>query len=41
MYIDLVKAYDSVEHWRLEQILTNYRFNEEVTKLIKKICENN
>ncbi len=41
IYIDLAKAYDSVEHWELEQILRKYGFNEITINIIKEMCEGN
>ena len=37
-YIDLKKAYDSVEHWGVEQVLTQYGFNTTFVTAIKAIC---
>jgi hypothetical protein len=41
IYLDLAKAYDSVEHWAIKQILSKYGFNKEFTKIIQDICKNN
>jgi hypothetical protein len=36
-YIDLVKAYDSVEHWSIEQTLKYYNLDEKATNLIMSL----
>lgn len=33
-YVDVKKAYDSVEHWGINKILTAYGFDKEFVKLI-------
>jgi len=38
-YIDLVKAYDSVEHWSIKQTLKHYNFKEDTIKLIMSLIE--
>ena len=37
IYIDFKKAYDSVEHWALKQILTYYKIPESIVNLIFNI----
>jgi len=36
-YIDIKKAYDSVQHWALEQTLLNYNFDKKFIEFIKDI----
>ena len=40
-YIDVKKAYDSVEHWSIKKLLTQYKFHPDFIKLICNIYENN
>ena len=40
-YIDLKKAYDSVEHWGLRKVLRDYGFSAQFTTLIMAMCVNN
>ena len=40
-YIDLKKAYDSVEHWGLKEVLTNYGFSATFINTIMAMCTNN
>lgn len=40
-YIDLAKAYDSVEHWGLEVTLQELGFNTEFITIINNICKEN
>ena len=40
LYLDLKKAYDSVEHWALENTLKNMGFEYEFCKLIREIYQN-
>lgn len=40
-YIDLKKAYDSVEHWGLNKVLTDYGFSPQFIHLIMTMCTNN
>ena len=40
-YIDVKKAYDSVEHWGIKKLLTQYKFHPDFIKLICNIYENN
>ena len=40
-YIDLKKAYDSVEHWGLCRVMQAYGFDPDVIRLIKNLCINN
>lgn len=39
-YIDLVKAYDSVEHWSLEETMRHYNMGENTIKIIMSLLEN-
>jgi len=39
-YIDIQKAYDSVEYWALDLILEKYGFNKNFRDIIHDICEN-
>jgi len=41
VYIDLAKAYDSVEHWGIKQIMTEYGFDEKSINMIMNMCTNN
>jgi reverse transcriptase-like protein len=41
MYLDIKKAYDSVEHWALIDVLSKMGFNRTFTKLISSIYTNN
>jgi Reverse transcriptase (RNA-dependent DNA polymerase) len=38
-YIDLTKAYDSVEHWSIKQTLAYYNFDEHIIKIIMSLIE--
>ena len=38
-YIDIQKAYDSVEYWAMEMILEKYGFNKHFIDLIMNICK--
>jgi exonuclease III/ribonuclease HI len=40
-YIDIKKAYDSVEHWGIQQTLRHYKFNESYINLIQQIYKDN
>ena len=40
-YIDLKKAYDSVEHWGLLSVLQRYGFSAQFSKLIMTLCKGN
>ena len=40
-YIDVKKAYDSVEHWGLQQVMEEYGFSPMFIKLINNLCINN
>jgi len=40
-YIDLAKAYDSVEHWALEKTLRYMGFNPNFIEIIKEMCAGN
>src|SRR6201999_103219 len=40
-YIDLAKAYDSVEYWGIVEVLENLGFNDKFVALIKAMCSNN
>ncbi|HYJ01922.1 MAG TPA: reverse transcriptase domain-containing protein, partial [Nitrososphaeraceae archaeon] len=37
-YIDIQKAYDSVEYWALNLILEKYDFNKKIRNIIQDIC---
>ena len=39
-YIDIQKAYDSVEYWALDIILEKYRFSSKFISIIQDICTN-
>jgi hypothetical protein len=39
-YIDIQKAYDSVEYWALDLILEKYGFNKHFRNIINDICHN-
>ncbi len=39
LFIDITKAYDSVEHWGLLQICERYGMNKEFTKVIASLIE--
>src|SRR5271169_1818914 len=39
-YIDIQKAYDSVEHWALDLVLEQYGFSNQFRKIISSICLN-
>jgi retron-type reverse transcriptase len=41
IYIDLAKAYDSVEHWRIKQIMQAYVFDDKLINLLMNICVRN
>ncbi|KAE9412401.1 hypothetical protein Angca_005540, partial [Angiostrongylus cantonensis] len=38
-YIDIQKAYDSVEHWALNRVLKEYGFSKDFREIIKSICK--
>ena len=39
-YIDIQKAYDSVEYWALDIILEKYGFSSKFISIIQDICIN-
>jgi hypothetical protein len=39
-YIDIQKAYDSVEFWALDLVLEKYGFNKKFRNIISEICLN-
>jgi hypothetical protein len=39
-YIDIQKAYDSVEYWALDLILEKYKFNKHFRDIINDMCHN-
>ncbi len=40
LFIDLTKAYDSVEHWGLIQICKQYGLNDDFIKILSSLIEN-
>ena len=38
-YIDIQKAYDSVEYWALNKVLEEYGFSEHFREVILNICK--
>jgi Reverse transcriptase (RNA-dependent DNA polymerase) len=39
-YIDIQKAYDSVEYWVLDTVLQQYGFSQKFKNIISNICKN-